>query len=396
MLTKEDILRFRADTPGVQNWIHFNNAGAGLMPTPVIEAITRHIELEAHTGGYEAAAIKRKRIARFYTVLAQLLNTDTNKLAYSGSATEAYNTALSSIPFKKGDIILTSREDYVSNQIAFLQLEKRTGIQLVRIADRPEGSFDADDLERLIIKHQPKLVAITHIPTSSGMVQDVYAAGQLCKKYDCLYLLDACQSFGQMPLDVHLLHCDFLTATFRKFMRGPRGAGFLYVSEKVLREGYEPLFLDLQGAGWKSANEYELVPNGRRFETWERSYALVLGAAASMAYALQIGMDNIQRRTTHLAKQLREELEVIMPGKVLDRGIHKSGIVTLKVEGWPPVKLHQTMKAHGINCSITYQGSALLDYQDRSVDWSLRLSPHYYNTEEEIVKVVEVLKHLKV
>ncbi|MCB0559429.1 MAG: aminotransferase class V-fold PLP-dependent enzyme [Phaeodactylibacter sp.] len=393
-VTSDQLLEFRRHTPGVQERIHFNNAGAALPPDAVLQSIGQHLALEARIGGYEAAIAARKEAAGFYKSLGRLLNAPAKNIAFATSATEAYNKALSSIPFQAGDFILTTEDDYVSNQIAFLQMQDRFGVRLLRAASRPEGGFDATSMETLIRKYRPSLVAVTHIPTNSGLVQDVAAAGQLCRQYDCLYLLDACQSAGQMPLDVEQLHCDFLSATFRKFLRGPRGAGFLFVSDKVLDTGLAPLFLDLHSADWAEAGCYVPKTNAQRFETWERSYALLLGSKAAAEYALQIGLGAIQERTFRLAANLREQLSGIPQVQLLDRGEHLCGIVSLHVKGWKPMFLKIALEQKGVNASIAGRGAAVIDFAQKGVDWALRLSPHYYNTEEEVEMVVERLKEI--
>lgn len=390
-ISRQQLEHLRRDTPGVQQRIHFNNAGAALPPEPVLSAIREHLALEARIGGYEAATAARREVAGFYRSVGQLLNAPARNIAFATSATEAYNKALSSIPFRNGDAVLTTEDDYVSNQIAFLQLQERHGVRLLRTESRPEGGFDPGSMEALIKKHRPRVVAVTHIPTNSGLVQDVEAAGQLCRQYGCLYLLDACQSAGQMPLDAGRLHCDFLSATFRKFLRGPRGAGFLYVSDKVLESGMAPLFLDLHSADWAEAERYELSPDARRFETWERSYALLLGAKAAAEYALQAGLPAIRERTFRLAALLRERLAGIPHLKLLDRGETLCGITSCYIEGWKPLPLKTALEDKGVNASISGLSSAVIDFVRKGVPWALRLSPHYYNTEEEVELAVERL-----
>lgn len=396
LITSSQLERFRRDTPGVQERIHFNNAGAALPPEVVLQAIQQHLALEARIGGYEAAIAARREAAGFYRAAGQLLNAPAKNIAFAASATEAYNKALSSIDFQAGDVILTTEDDYVSNQIAFLQLEKRQGVRLLRTSTRPEGGFDAGSMEELIRKHHPKLVAVTHIPTNSGLVQDVAAAGQLCRQYGALYLLDACQSAGQMPLDASRLHCDFLSATFRKFLRGPRGAGFLYVSDRALEMGLAPLFLDLHSADWAEAGRYEPKSDARRFETWERSYALLLGSKAAAEYALEIGLEAIQERTFRLASLLREQLSGVPQLQVLDRGAALCGIVTAHASGWKPLPLKLALEQKGVNASVSGRSSAVIDFARKGVGWALRLSPHYYNTEEEVRLAVQHLREVLV
>ncbi|MCB0584049.1 MAG: aminotransferase class V-fold PLP-dependent enzyme [Phaeodactylibacter sp.] len=394
LFNSSQLEKFRQDTPGVQERIHFNNAGAALPPEPVLQAILSHLAMEARIGGYEAAIAARREAAGFYKAVGRLLNAPSRNISFATSATEAYTKALSSISFKPGDVILATEDDYVSNQIAFLQLQKRAGIRLFRTKSRPEGGFDPASMEKIIRKHRPKLVAVTHIPTNSGLVQDAEVAGQLCRQHGCLYLLDACQSAGQMPLDVTRLHCDFLSGTFRKFLRGPRGAGFLYVSDRVLKKELAPLFLDLHSADWTGADSYSPRKDARRFESWERSYALLLGSKAAAEYALKAGLDAIRERTFRLAASLRGQLSEIPHTQVLDRGKSLCGIVSLHIDNWKPLPLKMALEQKGINASIAGHNSAVIDFDKKGVEWALRLSPHYYNTEEEVNTVAERLKEV--
>lgn len=392
-ITTEEIQRFRDETPGVAHRNHLNNAGAALMPQPVIDAMQAMFQLEIKIGGYEATAAMHDEIEAYYKVLAQFVNAEAHNMAYNASATDAYNTALSAIPFEPGDVILTTNNDYVSNQIAFLQLQKRFGVQLVRAADVPEGGVDVDSVRQLMQKHNPRLVAVTHVPTNSGLVQPVAAIGEFCAERDVLYLVDACQSAGQMPLDVQQIKCDFLSATFRKFMRGPRGAGFLYVSDKVLDAGMEPLFMDLQSATWTAADAYELQKNARRFELWERHYSLMLGGKASAAYALEIGLERIETRVRMLADLCREKLAEI-GFRILDQGAELCGIVTAWKEGKRPSEIKAHLDEAKINATFPRTVNALIDFQQKEVTWALRIAPHYYNTESEIEQMADTLQTL--
>lgn len=392
--TTEQIEAFRRDTPGAGRLIHFNNAGAALMPLPVMEAMQQHLALEMEMGGYEAAAHARRSINGFYQAVATLLNAAPEHIAFAGSATDAYNRALSAIPFRAGDVILTTNDDYASNQIAFMQAAQRFGLRFVRAATLPEGGVAPDSVEELIRQYRPRLVAITHMPTNSGLAQPVEAIGRICRQYGCLYLVDACQSAGQAPLDVQAIGCDFLTATFRKFLRGPRGAGFLYVSPRVLEQGLAPLFLDLHSAEWTAADSFLPRADARRFELWERSYALVLGSKVAAEYALQAGLEKIQARSCALAESLRHKLAAILGLNVLDRGSQLSAIVTLHTPGKKPLPLKAALEARGVNAAISPHTAARIDFDEKGVDWALRLSPHYYNTEQEVDIVAQILAEL--
>jgi len=402
-MTPAQIERLRSETPGIQHRIHFNNAGAALMPQPVIDAFQQHLQLEIEIGGYEAEAAAHAAIEGFYEVMAQFLNAQPRNIAYAYNATDAYNRALSCLHFEKGDVILTTKNDYVSNQIAFLELQKRFGVQLVRAEDMPEGGVDVDSMRDLIQKHCPKLVAVTHVPTNSGLVQPVAEIGKICKENNSWYLVDACQSAGQMPLNVQEIHCDFLSATFRKFLRGPRGAGFLYVSDKALDAGLEPLFVDLFSATWTAPDAYELRPDARRFEIWERPHALLLASKACVEYAMNVApivapisnrrfdISNIETRVKYLADLCREKLSAIPGIQNLDKGKERCGITTYAVKGWESSALKKKLQEYNINTSIAIRTGAQIDFAEKGVDWALRVSPHYYNTEAEIDILVEKL-----
>jgi len=390
-----DLNKVRTDTPGCSSKVHFNNAGASLMPKVVIDAIQNYISLEATTGGYETEDIKAGEIKGFYSAIAKLINCKPGNIAFTSSATNSFARALSCIPFRPGDIILIANEDYISNQLAFLSLQKRFGIKVIRAASLAQGGVDVEDMKRLMEIHRPKLVSLTHVPTNSGLVQPIEEVGKLCQERDILYLVDACQSVGQLPIDIHKIRCDFLSATFRKFLRGPRGAGFLFVADRVLEQGMEPLFIDMRGAHWTAANEYTPQRDARRFEDWEFPYALLMGAKAAVEYTLNIGIDNIAERNAILCKRIRNEVAMIPGIKILDIGKKLSSIITLKIPGGQPHEFMEALRKKNINTSISHREYGLIDFNNKGVDWALRVSPHYFNTEEEIDILIQALKDTK-
>ena len=364
------------------------------MPKPVIESIENHIRLEASMGGYEAADDKEAEINGFYESTARLLNGKASNIAFTSSATNSFARALSCIPFEKGDKVLMANEDYISNQLVFLSIQKRWGIQLVRAASLPEGGVDVDDMKRQMDKHNPRLVSLTHVPTNSGLVQPVELVGKLCRERDIPYLVDACQSVGQFPVDVQKIQCDFLSATFRKFLRGPRGTGFLYVSEEILKKNWEPLFIDMRGADWTGYNEYKIRADARRFEEWEMPHALLLGCRAALDYALAVGLENIQARNKILCERFRQGIGSIKGLALLDLGKELSSIITVRIPRWQPKAMLEALRKKNINTSISYRDFALIDFEKKGVDWALRVSPHYFNTEEEIDILLNALREL--
>ncbi|HSR50412.1 MAG TPA: aminotransferase class V-fold PLP-dependent enzyme [Acidobacteriota bacterium] len=385
----------RDDTPGTRQRLHFDNAGAGLMPRPVIDAIHRHIDLEAETGGYQAGHLRAEQIEQARADVASLIGAQARNVAFTENATAAFAQALSSIEFHPGDVILTCADDYVSNQIQYLSLASRLGLEVDRARSLPGGGLDLEDFELHLRRRRPRLVALHHVPTNSGVVQPVEEVGRLCRELDVLFLLDACQSVGQLPLDVTRLHCDFLSATSRKFLRGPRGCGFLYASDQVLKDGYHPLFIDLHGGRWIDEDVFRPVDDARRFENWEFAYALVLATGEAARYAQKVGLEAIAERNDHLAQSLREELVHLPRVNVMDlQAPRLAATVMIELpfaEG--PEALQEALFQRGINVSMSYREYARVEFRAES-DWVLRASPHYYNIGEEVGRFVAAIGDL--
>ncbi|TWJ03181.1 selenocysteine lyase/cysteine desulfurase [Mucilaginibacter frigoritolerans] len=400
IFTNQEILAFRNETDGCKNVIHLNNAGAGLMPNIVTQVQLDHIKLESQVGGYEASALRASEVQDFYIQCAKLFNCRSTNIAFTASATDAYTRALSSIPFKEGDIILTDNDDFVSNQIQFLSLQKRLGVKIVRINNATIGGVDLNDLEEKLKTFRPKLLAITHIPTNSGLVQPVIEIAKIYNNYiqqnadKTWYILDACQSAGQMKLDIAELQCDFMSITCRKFLRGPRGTGALYISDKALEMGLEPMFIDMRGAEWKQKDEYQQQPTAMRFEDWEFAYSTLLGTAAAIEYCLNIGENKIWQQVKSLSTILRNQLSQIDKVRVLDKGPETGGLVTFHVQGSDPKFIVSELLKRKINVVPSYRAFGIIDFDEKGIEWAVRASPHYYNTIEELDIFIQSIKEI--
>lgn len=398
--TNQEVLTFRNDTDGCKNVIHLNNAGAGLMPNVVTQAQLDHIQLESEIGGYEASALRASEIQKFYIQCAKLFSCQPTNIAFTTSATDSYTRALSSIPFMEGDIILTDNDDFVSNQIQFLSLQKRLGVKIVRINNALIGGVDLNDLEEKLKTLRPRLLAITHVPTNSGLIQPVQDIAKIYENYiqkytdEIWYILDACQSVGQMKLNVSELKCDFLSITCRKFLRGPRGTGALYISDKVLQAGLEPMFIDMRGAEWKQKNEYQQQPTAIRFEDWEFAYSTVLGTTAAIEYCLSIGESRIGQQAKLLSANLRSQLSEIKGVRVLDRGPELAALVTFHVKGSDPKYIVGELLKRRINVVASYRAFGLIDFDEKGVEWAVRASPHYFNTIDELDMFIQGVKEI--
>lgn len=384
---------WRADTEAVAaGRIHLNNAGASLMPRPVHETIVQHLQREVSLGGYEAADLAREAIGQAHADVGALIGAAARNIAVVENATVAFSQALSAFDFQPGDVIVTSRNDYSSNQLMYLSLAQRRGVRVLRAADLPAGGVDPDSVARLVRSERPRLVAITHVPTNSGLVQRVEDIGRICAREDVPYLVDACQSVGQLPLDVERLQCTYLAATARKFLRGPRGVGFLYVSDAALAAGQYPLYIDLHGAHWAEPDRFELVRDATRFENWEFAYALMLGMGTAAAYAQRVGVEAAGRHASQLARHAREQLAAIPGVRVLDAGEELCAIVTVEIDGHDAHDVVRELRDEAINTSALDRSSAVLDMDDKQARSALRLSPHYYNTAREIDIVVGAIE----
>ncbi len=377
-----DVERARYDTPGVQERLHFNNAGAALMPQPVVDAVISHLQLEARIGGYEAAEQASAAVEHTYEAIAKLIHCNVDEVAIIENATRAWDMAFYAMSFKPGDRILTAVAEYASNYIAFLQVQKHTGVTIEVIPNDDTGQLSLDALKR-IIDDKVKLISITHVPTNGGLVNPAIEIGQVAKSANIPYLLDACQSVGQMPINVEEIGCDILTATGRKYLRGPRGTGFLYVSKSIL-ENLDPPFLDLHAAEWVSRDQYIVRTDARRFENWENNYASKIGLGVAADYALSWGLEAIEDRVVMLADKLRASLSNIPKVMVHDQGQTKCGIVTFTVANVPASAIQQKLAEKNINTSVSKLSYSRLDMEARGLNELVRASVHYYNTEEEI------------
>jgi len=377
-----DLAKVRADTPGVAHVVHFNNAGCALPPRAVTEAMVEYLHLESEIGGYEANDRMRARIERSYAALARLLNAGTDEIAVVENATRAWDMAFYAVKLAPGDRILTTQTEYCSNFIAFLHRAARDGIEIDVAPCDAEGDLDLAAFQRLI-GPRTKLIAITHVATSGGLVNPASAVGRIARQAGVPYLLDACQSIGQLPIDVEAIGCDMLSGTARKFLRGPRGIGFLYVRRGLL-ERLEPPFLDDHAANWTGDRSYRLRGDARRFETPECSIAAKLGFGVALDYALALDMTAVERRVSELAGALRGQLASIEGVHVHDRGRVRCGIVTFSVPGRAADLVKAELARRAMNVTVSVGEATRLDLLPRGLDRIVRASVHYYNTEEEV------------
>ncbi len=381
-----DIDRIRADTPATSRLAYLHNAGAALMPAPVVHVLKQHIDLESEIGGYAAADRESDRLDAVYGSVARLLNAAPDEIALMENATVAWQMAFYALPFRAGDRILTAEAEYAANYVAFLQVAKRTGVVIDIVPSDATGELDIDALE-CMIDERVRLIAITWVPTNGGLTNPAAAIGKIARAHNIPYLLDACQAVGQMQVDVEAIGCDMLSATGRKFLRGPRGTGFLYVRRELLLQ-LEPPMIDHFAAPWVSRDQYQLRDDARRFETWENNYAARLGLGAAVDYALDIGIGPIEQRCRLLADRLRRGLAAISGVTIRDLGRTPGAIVSFTMEGHEADAIVSGAAAAGITIGASHPSSTLIDAEVRALPVVVRASPHYYNMEAEIDRLV--------
>jgi cysteine desulfurase / selenocysteine lyase len=387
-----DVDRWRAETPGCASVVHLNHAGSSLPPAPVTSVVVDHLRLEERIGGYEAADAAHDRLQAVYRSVARLVGADAAEIALVENATRAWDMAFYAVPLQPGDRIITGVAEYASNYLAFLHLKATRGVEIAVAADDGTGATDVEALEALI-DVRTRLIAVTHVPTNGGLVNPAERIGEVARRHGVLYLLDACQSVGQLDVDVRRIGCDFLSVTGRKFLRGPRGTGFLYARASTTGDLHPP-FVDLHAATWTGTDTYELRPDARRYENWESYVAGRLGLGAAVDYALDIGMARIEDLVGRAATGLRERLAGLPAVTVQDKGTRRSGIVTFQHVRVGASAIQDRLRAQDINVSVTTATSTRLDFEQRGLPDLVRASVHYLTTDDELDRFVDAVRAL--
>lgn len=383
-----DLARLRADTPACARVIHFNNAGSALMPDPVFDVLTRYLAAERQMGGYEAEAAEAALLARFYSGFALLLGCDPSEIAFMESATRAWDQVFYGIDWLPGDEVIIHQSDYGSNTLSLRQMQARRGIVVRLCPSDPTGQIDVAALAAMI-GGRTRLVSLSHVPTQGGLVNPAAEVGRVTRAAGVLYLLDACQSLGQVPVNVADIGCDFLSGTGRKFLRGPRGTGVLYVGAHAL-DRLDPPFIDGHSARI-AGDGFAWEPGARRFEAFEQNFAGKAALGRAVDYLLELTVDAVTGRIASLAADLRAALAGVPGVEVRDLGLRKGGIVTFTKVGEPARDLIGRLAGAGINCSLSHAHWAPIDFAARGLPDMVRASVHAYNSEREVARLVEVV-----
>ncbi|WCT11960.1 aminotransferase class V-fold PLP-dependent enzyme [Mucilaginibacter jinjuensis] len=392
IFSEEEIQQFRAETKGAAHKIHFNNAGSALPPDVVVDTVINYLQEEAMNGGYETEFKYKDELENTYNLIARLVNANPDEIAILENASTAWSAAFYAINFKPGDEIITSEMEYVTNLIAFANAEKKSGISVKVIPNDEQGNFPLAELEKAVTP-KTKLIAVTQIPSTAGGMVPIVEIGKIARKHNILYLVDACQSAGQLPLDVAEIGCDMFSVTGRKYLRAPRGTGFLYV-RKEIQSQLNPIFMDGFTAELVGQHEFKIRNDARRFELYENNRALVLGLGKAVEYALNIGIDKIWQRIQFLANKLRQQLKAIDGITIHDFGDEQCGIITFSVKGIDSTEVKTKLFEKNINVSVGKASSTLIYMDKNQLSSIVRASVHYYNTEEEVGVLCRELKEM--
>ncbi len=383
----------RADTPGVAHCVHLNNAGAALPTRRTLDTVVGHLHLEAEIGGYEAAALRSNELDAVRSSIASLLGGRRDEVAVTTGDTAAWAKAFWGFVhgggIRRGDTVVVDRVVYNSHHFAVLQAARQLELSVEVVGALSDGSLDLTALERAL-EHSPALLTLTHVPTHSGVVAPVAEAGRRANDAGVPFFLDACQSVGQLPVDVGQIGCDVLTATGRKWLRGPRGTGFLWVRRELV-DVFDPPGIDTASAEWIEHDRVELLGDARRFEEFEQPHAAVLGLGAAVDQLLEVGIDAVAARIADVASHLREALDTTPRVRTTDGDRSTSGIVTFVHDDLRPDEVADRARAEGINVGVSSAPMALLDLPERGLDEVVRVSPHVYSTTAELDRFVALL-----
>jgi len=389
-----DVVRARTETPGCEEVVHFNNAGGSLPPRQVTDAVVGYIEREAKAGGYEQAAIDSDKINCYRSAAASLINADESEIAFAFNDTLAFSStfrglaATGAVP--PDSVVLVDRAIYVSHYLALLQARQLLNLTIRVIESGSDGALDLESLQALL-DERVSFVQLTHIGTHRGVVNPVEEASALIRaSTNAIISLDACQSIGQIPIDVQGIGCDVLTATGRKYLRAPRGTGFSFVSNRLI-DRVDPPGIDGHSAFWSGDDTYQLLPDARRLESFEASMATKVGLGVALEYALYWGVDAIAERISLLANELLVRLRET-GFKVVDSGEARSGIVTFWSDHEDPVATQERLSTSGINTVVIFSKSARMDMDPLGIPAAVRASLHYFNTSEEITILMDTLR----
>lgn len=371
---------------------HFNHSGASLASTAVLTQINAHLAAEASCGPIEAGIAATPLLEDLRQSVAQLLNAHCSEVAFTSSAAASWGLAFSALPaFKPGDRILMGRHEWGGNMATMHATARRCGASLEVIPCDPTGAVSTDAL-RQMLDSRVKLVSLTWCPANGGLVNPAAQIGSICRAAGVPYFVDAGQALGQLCVDVRELQCDVLTGAGRKYLRGPRGTGILYLRREFI-PALMPAYLDVRSAPWHEG-AFHIREDAQRFEAGEVPIALLLGLKAAVESTLALGVSTIRARIKMLAEELRARLSDLRGVRLLDLGHQHSGLVSFNIDALPADEVRRRLLQQGFNVAANLSGYTPLDMTTRRLASVVRASVHVFNTEDEVDRLVKAIRDI--
>lgn len=392
MISEARLIALRKSTPGWTDGLHLNHSGASLMSSSSLKAIQDHFSLESSLGPMDAALAVKDRIQTLREQTAQLLNAESNEIAFQSSASSAFGAVWASLqPLRPGDRILVTRQEWGGNLETYQRSAARTGAQVEELPSLPDGRLDMEAVEK-VLDEKVRWLSLTWLPANSGMIHDAIALGRLARSFEVPFFIDAGQALGQLPIDVRVLGCDVLKSTARKHLRGPRGTAILYVRREFL-EQLDPPWVDVYSAPWAK----NLRMDAGRFETSEQPIALLLGLLQAVDLALEIGVGSIAERVQGLAAQLRLRLSSTKGITIRDEANGPlSGLVSFTVEGMLAADVKLRLAEKKIRVGANGVPYTPLDMTARGLEGVVRASLSYLNELDDVERLATALESLVV
>jgi cysteine desulfurase / selenocysteine lyase len=391
-----DVDAARRATPGCTDRAFLNNAGAALPTQQTLDAVFEHLKLESRIGGYAAGDAVTETLDQCRGDLAQLVGGKPNEVAISGSDTASWTKAMwgwvagGNVP--AGATVYVDRLSYHSHYSALFQLQQLASFEIKVLPANPDGTIDLTQLAEVDATNIA-LVSATMIGTHCGNVADIEPIGAWCKSLGVPLFLDGCQALGHFPLDVRALGCSVFTGTGRKWLRAPRGTGMLWVADELI-ERFSPPGTDATNTVWNTDGSMRITARMNRFEEFETPVASYVGLASAASQALELGIDSTGQRVRMLADQFRSNLTSIPRVTVHDTAPDRCGIVTFTIDGITPGEVVAAAAANDASISTSSATWATLDMTAKALDQVVRVSPHYYNTDAELGRVLDAVQTL--
>jgi len=370
-----NIHKIREQFPITKNKVFLNHAAHSPLPKPVADTVHKYVEDSSNFG--DTSMEWNDGGKPFF---AKLIGAKPEEIAFIENTSMGLNIAANVLHYPRGSKIVTTDLEYPS--VVYPWLRKSLGVK-VHYVKNVNGKILLEDMEKAV-NDKTVAVAISHVEYVNGFRFDLRALSEIAHKHGAYFIVDAIQSAGAMQIDAKRDNVDFLTTACYKWLLSPPGAGYLYVKKELIEKFEPPL------VGWASVKpevfetidfwdiwSLKLSETASRFEVGSPSFISLTGATEALKMLLNFGIENIEKRILKLTDHLIEAVKNLgLKLQTPEEPQHRSGIVLSKID--KPKELAEKLRQKGIIVSARAHG--------------LRVSPHFYNTEEEIDKLVEEIK----